>query len=456
MVVKQKSGGQLLTAKSLSKKQQEAITRIYEADATLVIAPTGVGKTTITLHAIQELLNDGEINRAIVCCPAKVCSGWVAEALKWQGLNIHVATGTGLKGARELVDSTANVLVMSYESVHELVKLNHGCDAIVFDEITRLKSSGGKAFKALRYKMKHFSWRIGLSATPLSENWQAVYAISLILDDGQRFGRSKDKFMQTYFFQTDFKGYSFELRPGMGEVISKKFSDLIYIIPESHKRETLPEPVYSELILPELPESILKIQSSLIKDNFTNSQSSDITAVNAAVVSSKLRQLAQGFVYSDDEPLLIWDERFDAFQSLIDERQLYGAVVATFEFSMCVEVMLTRYPNADVINGKTTQAEFKAIAAKWANGEGDLLFLQVRAGSHGLDFLQFSSWQMVHFAPIWSRDAWLQLTGRLDRTGQTHTVEVTTLIAPDSIDEMVRDRVITKSEVFRDFLSHLI
>ena len=448
------SGGDLMDASSLSEKQQDAVNRLYEHDATLCIAPTGEGKTAISLWAIQELINDGEINRCIVVAPAKVCIGWVAEAAKWD-LNIHVATGTGVKGARELVASDANVLVISYESVPALVRLNHGCDAIVFDEVTRLKKAGGVTFKALRYRMKNFTWRVGLSATPLSENWEAVYAISLILDDGQRFGRNLDKFMQDYFYQVDYKGYQFDLRPGMDKLISEKIKNLTYLIPESHKRAKLPEPIYHELDIGQLPDDIKAAQTEFIRHNVLETEDTEIVAANAAVVSSKLRQLAQGFVYDDGEPRLMWQGRFKKFALLIKQKLANGPVVATFEFSVAVDEMKKYFPNTDIIDGKTTKSEYDRIRASWADGEGRLV-LQVRAGSHGLDFLQHSAWQMVHFAPIWSRDAWLQLSGRLDRTGQKHQVEVTTLMSHGSIDDLVRDRVSAKGKVFKDFLKHLI
>lgn len=454
----QKSGGTLLTASDLSEKQQEAVSRLYEYDATLCIAPTGEGKTAISLFTIQELINDGQINRCIVVAPAKVCGGWVREALKWD-LNIHVATGTGLKGARKLVDSTANVLVISYESVPELVKLNHGCDGIVFDEITRLKQSGGVTFKALRYKMKHFTWRVGLSATPLSENWQAVYATSLILDDPPRFGRSKDRFLQEYFYQVDYKGYDFELRPGMDKKIAELMSDLVYIIPESYKRDKMPEPSYEEINIGELPDEIKEIQKQLIKHYvapLSDEEDDEIVAANAAVVSSKLRQLAQGFVYQEGIDTLIWDGRIKIFAEVIKEKLRAGPVVATYEFTAALELIRPFFGAPDIINGKTKMGELDLIRSKWQAGKGTLLFLQVKAGSHGLDFLQHSAWQMVHFAPTWSRDGWLQLSGRLDRTGQKHPVEVTTLMANGTIDEVVRDRVVKKGQVFKDFLKHLI
>ena len=77
---------------------------------------------------------------------------------------------------------------------------------------------------------------------------------------------------------------------------------------------------------------------------------------------------------------------FSVFESTINYKLNTGPVVATYEFSAVATEMMKRFYWADVLDGNTTQKTFEKIRKKWQEGDGQLLFLQVKAGSHGLDF----------------------------------------------------------------------
>jgi SNF2 family DNA or RNA helicase len=282
--------------------------------------------------------------------------------------------------------------------------------------------------------------------------------MTYVLDGGQRFGRSQERFHGEYFFKLHPNAKSWEPRESTPERLSLKLKDMVYVIPESDKRESMPEPVYHEIMLPEQNALTKSMIVELIEENMTQANGSDISAVNGGVLSGKLRQLAQGFIYNDDGTAeIISDERFQMFTSFIDDRLTDSGqpMVITYEFAVVGEALAEAYPEADMINGDTTEKQLAEIKAWWRAGKGKLLLMQVKAGSHGLDGLQFSSHVLVNYAPIWSRDATIQLTGRLDRTGQTEQGLVYTCICSGSVDEEVMDRVEGKAAVFKEFLKHV-
>lgn len=212
--------------------------------------------------------------------------------------------------------------------------------------------------------------------------------------------------------------------------------------------EVYSHPVMKVCLLDGLPPELDALQTELARESFALVNSANVVVANAAVLSGKFRQIAQGFVHDEKgDPVMLWGGRFEALR-----RILKGSTVVAYEFSQCGTLFREHYPEADVIDGSTSKSEFNAIMQRWRLGWGKLLFLQVQAGSHGLDGLQHSAHQLVFFAPIWSNDKTIQMIGRLARTGQKKQVEVTTLVMPGTIDQMMVERVNNKKQIFKDFL----
>ena len=406
---------------TLTDEQEKAVTHLYESDATLLIAATGSGKTLTTLHTLNELVLGGAIKKILILCPAKVVKVWTHEMKKW-GLALPV-------------------IVSSYDSVHKVIK-DTTIDAVVFDEITRLRSSGGAAFKKIRHVLKRFTWRCGLSATPVSEDLMGLYGMTMMLDGGERFGNRKDSFMLKYFNQMDYKGYKFEVKPEREKELINKVKELIYVMGADDSK------VVERTVRVEVPSDIVTLQSRF---TVSGKGADKIPVANAAVLQGKILQLNQGLLVDAGE--ILWLGRFDIVSDILADD--LGGVV-TYQFVLVREEFKRRYPWADFIDGSSTKQEFDEIITRWRNGGGKLLFLQVSAGSHGLDGLQFSSDRMIHFAPIYSNDRTIQLNGRLDRKGQrSATVTVINLVATGVYDEKVVNMVGDKKAIMPKFLSHL-
>lgn len=451
------SGGHSMTALTLSKTQEGAVDYLYEHDHGILIAPTGVGKTAIALKALEELINDEVISRCIIVAPAKVTTNWLKESDKW-GSDLTLAVGTGAKSIKLMVNDrlAPQVMVTSYESLPLLLESDHGADAILYDELTRLKDSGGKVAKCVRKHTKDFQWRFGMTATPLSESWEACFGMCLPIDGGKRFGRNKKHFYQQYFIQTDYQGYKFEVRADAIKELAKKLAGISYIVGEEVKRESLSD-VHHENIPYLPPISIVELQDKIAKDYIVEVDDGVVEAANAGVVSGKLRQLSQGFIYGDElEDGVKWlttERLLICLHEMIHTVNRWGSVVVTYEYTPVMQRLCDMANfHIDVVNGDTSKDKFDEIMKRWRSGQGEVMLLQVKAGSHGLDGLQNSCHNMIHYAPIWSRDATMQLEGRLDRTGQTMPVHVKTIIGVDTIDEIISQRVVDKGSVFKAFI----
>ncbi len=430
----------MLKKSDLKPDQQGAIDRLYEHDETIIIAEMGGGKTIITLTAIAELLEDNVLKNVLIIAPLKVCQTvWRQEAQKWahtENILIAVACGSEKK-RREAVEARAQITVINFENVAWLMK-NYGklgfWDGLVVDELTKLKAVGGKTFKALRPRLKDFSWRVGLTGTPVSEDFEGLYAMAMVIDCGKALGTRFDAFKNTYFFPTDFQQYNWALHDGASDNILMRVENLIYDL-ESYTAE-LPPITYEtvELTMPiELKARYDEFKHTNILA-FDDDELDAVAADTAAVLSGKLQQLASGFIYDENgDSVLICDYRLRALESL-----LYGLkrpVVVCYWFKADLIAMRERFPLCVVLGD-----DVEENSRRWNNGEIDMLLLHPRSAGHGLQ-LQFGGCDMIWYSPTWSRDLWLQTNARLWRRGQTKPVTITSIIAKHTVDELVQARI---------------
>jgi SNF2 family DNA or RNA helicase len=433
----------LLSPSLLSENQELCLTRLFETDATLVVAEMGFGKTVVTLSAIKELIDDGVITRVLILAPLKVINTlvWQKDIAKWsqlQGLTITAATGIPEERVNA-IKSSAQIVLMNYENVPwfcDTFKSKHTFDGLVCDEITKLKSNGSRGYKKLRHRAKDFVWRVGLSGTPVSEDFESLFSMTYILDMGERFGGKKDAFLKKYFYPTDYKQRNWELLDETGAALLSKMADLVFLADNAAYTKTLP-PISYHTELVTLPDHARDIYETMKEDAVVG----DISADNAAVVVGKLLQIASGFMYGDDKlgiPLeLIHDCKLRAVHDLV--RSLHAPVVIAYWFKHDFELLKANFPHAGVLGGTNDQRTIEA----WNSGRLEVLLLQPRSAGHGIQ-LQGGGSNIIWYGPVWSRDLVLQTNARLHRQGQKDAVNVYTVIADDTIDGDVMDRVENK------------
>ena len=415
----------MLSSALLSEDQQAAITRLYSHDATVLVAATGVGKTVICLTAINELIADTPLNKFIVAAPAKVVenSVWFNEAAKWEHL-CHL-TVCELKGdaaeRAELLKLDADIFVVSLNNLDWLLQQDHGCDGIIVDELSKAAGKQTAKLKSKKYG-GYFQWRVGMTATPVSQNFEKLYPMCRIIDGGAALGTSKQRYLEQYFY-SDYMGYNWTLKDGAEAEITKKIAPLVHLVTDN-KADTLPE-LRETLIYFDMPTSTRAVYDEMRKHMVAG----DVEAANEAVKSGKLRQIASGFLYEDEEVHHLDGARVNAAVKWCGS--LGGRPGLIFY-------------------------EFVEHGHRLSNFVGSNIRLaQINSMSHGVDGLQHEFADLLFYHPVWSRDAYEQAIGRVWRQGQKKLVNVTTLVCNDTLDDMVLSRVDDRGEWMKLFKQHL-
>lgn len=440
----------------LTIEQQKAITRLYEYDETLLVAGLGFGKAVVALTALQELHREGAIKRALVLAPLRVAtSTWAGEVAKWNHLDENlIAVACGGKHERiGALESGAPIVVINFESAAQLLEEagDDVFDALLIDELTKLKSTGGALFKTLRHWIKGLAWRAGMTATPVAEFGGDIYGQALLLDEGKALGTRKDAFMQEYCVPLDFKGYNWAMRPGAHDRIAQRLSDLLYRAEDTSYLEGLPELIDIFVPVPLTPAA-QNVYDEMQRDFVYKS----VEAPNEAVKAGKLAQIATGGLYlnDDDERTLYWFDseltRLAAVKDCVD--RLAVPVIITYTFGFQLDWLMLAWPDAPVLGGKG-RATNKDIEA-FNRGEVPVLIGHPKSMGMGLN-LQGSCCTLIHLSPLYSADLYKQTVGRIHRRGQTQPCTRISFFAPDTVEARIISALARKAADEKDFMAAL-
>jgi SNF2 family DNA or RNA helicase len=447
----------LLTYSDLSEPQQLTIDHLFNCDATFLIAKMGAGKTVCTLTAIDELLKSGVITRALIIAPLKVCdSVWRHEHKKWDHLKhliVNVATGDPLQ-RESMVDIPSDILVINKENVQWLFtqyKDQHECNGLVVDELSQYRDPGGRTLTKMRRRMKDFVWRVGMTGTPVSEDFCGLYSQMLIIDQGQSLGTNNQQYLDLYFFPTDYERRNWQLRPGSGKLITEKIRPYIHTMPDY--RGELPPITYKTEVV-ELPRAARVVYEKLKKDLLLEIEAGTVLASNEAVLSGKLRQLASGFVYTSEEEVQaqrIHAKKSQRLRELIEGAD--GPVVVVYWYTHDRD-MLKSLLNAPSLSQEKNKERAKLLEDNWNAGDIPVLLLHPRSGGHGLNLAQ-GGHDIIWYGPEWSRDLFEQVNARLWRKGQEYPVTVYTIEARNTVDQVISARVEGKGKFDKLLHMHL-
>lgn len=415
---------------SLTPDQTAAVQRLYEYNETILVAPTGAGKTVIALTAIQELIEAGELSRVVYAAPPKVIARLAEEGEKWahlRDLNIVPLIGSGEKRNRLCHVSDGHVYAISLQNLASLLeKKDFRFDGIVIDE---LSTACGKQSAKLKLKrFDHVLWRVGMTATPVSQDFIKLYAMCRIIDRGRALGTNKEKYLKTYF-TPDYMGYNWTLSPDADALILERIRPLVHVMADD-KASKLP-PIRFSTFTFEMPEKTRPFYEEMK----THQANAHVIADNAAVASGKLRQIAAGFSYVRDDDdtaeVVRYDtERLDALDQLL--RGIGGDTLVFYEYVIDrehVEIICNKHPNTHCA--------------------------QIRSMSHGVDGWQHRVNHVVFLQPNWSRDVTEQAYGRVWRQGQERPVTVWTIECEGSLDQVVTARVAGNAKWMEMFRQHL-
>ncbi|MFV0503736.1 MAG: SNF2-related protein [Lachnospirales bacterium] len=407
-----------------------------------VLLDMGLGKTSITLSAINNLLFDSfDVHKVLVIAPLRVARNtWSAEIEKWEHLSdLIYAVAVGREKERmSALTSKADVYIINRENVQWMIEssgLPFDYDMVIVDELSSFKNHQAKRFKALMKVRAKVQRIVGLTGTPSSNGLMDLFAEFKLLDMGERLGRFIGQYRTAYFKADKINGpivYSYKPLPGAEEQIYKKISD-ITISMKATDHLNMPELVSTEYMV-YLSDKEQERYDELKRDLVLSMPDGEITAANATSLSGKLTQMANGAVYSDEEDTVIIHERkLDALEDIIEAANGKPILVA-YWYKHDFDRITKRLTKVGV---EYQKLDSDASIKKWNNGVLPVALIHPASAGHGLN-LQSGGSTLVWFGLTWSLELYQQTVARLWRQGQTsNTVSVLHLTAKGTIDERI-------------------
>ena len=401
-----------------------------------VLLECGLGKTSITLTAISNLMFDSfDVRKVLVIAPIRVAKlSWPDEIQKWDhisDLKYSVAVGTEAERIKAL-KADADIYLINRENVQWLIEksgLPFDYDMVVVDELSSFKNHQSKRFKALMKVRPKVHRIVGLTGTPSSNGLMDLFAEYKLLDKGERLGRFIGQYRERYFKPDKANGpvvYSYKLLPGAEEAIYERISD-ITISMKSADHLKMPELVNSRYTVHLEKRELLKYVR-MKQDLLLKLPKGEVTAANAAALSGKLVQMANGAVYMDDGSIEeIHSRKLDALEDII-ESACGNPVLVAYWYQHDAERIKARFPVREIKTSKDID--------DWNAGRISAAIIHPASAGHGLN-LQSGGSTLIWFGLTWSLELYQQTNARLHRQGQKNTVIIHHIITAGTIDEDV-------------------
>lgn len=397
-----------------------------------------MGKTIITLTAIKHLLDAGEVHRVLIIAPLRVARDtWPDEIRKWdhlKDLSYAVAVGTPKERAKAIT-SDAQAVTLSRDSVDWLVNksgLPFRFDMIVIDELSSFKAYNSQRSKAIYKVQPRMRRMVGLTGTPSSNGLMDLFAEFKAIDGGARLGRYITRFRETYFRPGWGNGtivYNYIPLPNAETEIYRRISGItISMKALDHLR--MPELISNRVTVSMGPDE-RKIYRDLQKNMILELNGHEIDAKNAATLSGKLSQMANGAIYGEDGTsfIRIHEKKLDALEDLI-ESAIGKPVLVAYWFKHDRARILERFPEARDI--KTSDD-----IHNWNAGKLPIALIHPASAGHGLNLQQGGN-VLIWFGLTWSLELYQQTCARLWRQGQSEeTVVIYHIVTAGTIDEKV-------------------
>ena len=422
--------------------QKYAIGYIESHPIAAVLLSMGLGKTSISLTAINDLLFDSfEISKVLIVAPLRVASvTWSAEIEKWEHLKLlkySVAVGTETERLTAL-NTQADIYIINRENVQWLIEKSgvpFNFDMVVIDELSSFKNHQAKRFKALMKARPTVKRVVGLTGTPSSNGLMDLFAEFKLLDMGARLGRFIGQYRAAYFRPDKMNGmvvYSYKPLPGAEEQIYEKISD-ITISMKATDHLKMPELISTNHTV-HLSDSEQKKYDEMCQQLVLQMPDGEITAANAAALSGKLTQLANGAIYTDDQKVVrIHDRKLDALEDILESMNGRPLLVA-YWYRHDYERIAERLTKLKVSFAKLDTED---SIRKWNSGELPVALIHPASAGHGLN-LQSGGSTIVWYGLTWSLELYQQTIARLWRQGQTaETVIVQHIVTNGTIDERI-------------------
>lgn len=422
--------------------QDYAIRFIKEHATAAVLLDMGLGKTVITLTAINDLMFDSfEVHKVLVIAPKRVAAtAWPDEIRKWDHLrHLRYAVAVGSVDERiAALQSDADIYLINRENVTWLIDesgLPFDYDMVVIDELSSFKSGGTKRFRSLLRVRPKVRRIVGLTGTPAANGLMDLWAEYRLLDMGERLGRFITHYRNAYFTPDKRNGmivYSYAPLPGAEEAIYGKIAD-ITISMKCTDYLKMPECVVNEVKV-RMTETERQKYDALRKDMVLTIGDADIDAVNAASLANKLAQMANGAVYDENgDTHALHSHKLDALEDLIEAANGKPVLVA-YWFKHDLERIEERLHKLHI---PFSRMDTESSIRRWNAGTVPVGLIHPASAGHGLN-LQAGGSTLIWYGLTWSLELYQQTNARLWRQGQTaDTVVLHHIVTEKTIDERI-------------------
>ena len=426
--------------------QAYAIKKIVNLPAVGLLLDMGLGKTVITLSAINELINDRlEVDRVLVIAPLRVAeTTWPDEIKEWshlRHLTISVVTGTAQQCVKAL-KRPADIYVINRERTSWLVELygrSWPFDMVVIDESSSFKSPQSKRFKDLRKVRPLIKRIVELTGTPtpngLMDLWSQIY----LLDMGARLGRTITWYRREFFRPgrgNGFVTYEWRLVEDGEKQIYKRIDD-ICVSMKSDDYLKLPDIIYNEVSV-DLGKQAMSRYKELERNLVLALKNTEIAVTSAAALSNKLLQLANGSIYDEaGNSVTLHTAKIKALQDIAETNE-HKNLLVMYWYKHDRDLLLKHFPEAVALRNAED-------IRRWNAGRIRILLLHPASAAHGIN-LQKGGHIAIWYGLTWSLELYQQANKRLHRSGQSHNVIVHHLVAKGTIDEDVMMALKAKAE----------
>ena len=400
----------------------------------------------ISLSAIMDLMFDRfEVSRVLVIGPLRVCSSvWPQERLKWDGMDfLRMSVITGSCRQREAsLRTQADVYVINRENVKWLVdwleqhRIPWPFDMVVIDELSSFKNHQSLRWKALRKVRPKIRRMVGLTGTPASNGLMDLWAEVFLIDGGKRLGRFIGRYREADFKPSGMNPYTgvvfgYVPLPGAEEKIYGRISDIAVSMKVLDYLD-MPEylPVTHSV---QMDGRERKLYEEMKKELLVTVEGEEIDAANAAALSGKLLQMANGAVYGEnDRAVELHDKKLLMLEDLIEQANGQNVLVAYWfrhDHERIMRHLTERgYMPRDIRTDKDI--------ADWNEGGIRVGLISPASAGHGLN-IQKGGHILIWFSLIWSLEMYQQTNARLWRQGQTEVVTIHHIVCKDTVDEDV-------------------
>lgn len=447
--------------------QEWSAARIVSNKIVFLAIDMSMGKTAIVLTAIRDLFRRGKIKQALIIAPLRVAEEtWPDEIKAWAHLNhLTYAVATGQPGQRRrAVNARAQVTIINRENLTWLSKCLRlkgtpwPYDFVGWDESSALKewkkrTSGTllnphkhniTRFGAMAQERKFVKYMVLMTGTPSPNGIKDLGGQMYILDQGERLGDTKKKFLDRWFNHDPYT-HSYEAKDHAQKEIMSRVKDVMVSL-QAEDYLDLPPVKFNDIKVrldPKVLAEYRKFERDLVTELY------DVEAVSKGVLTNKLLQYANGALYrgSDDlevksPPTIVHvhNRKLDALESVIEEANGEPVMVA-YSFKFDLLRIKKRFPEAVILNQE------KDAVKRWNQGKIQILLAHPASAGHGLN-LQHGGHIACWYGLSWSLELYQQFNARLPRPGQkAHTVIIHRIIAEDTADETVLRVMQTKGAI---------